>query len=45
MKIQELPRKINAHEEWVVCFDVGKDVLEGYALHLRQGAPDRQITL
>jgi hypothetical protein len=27
------------------CFDVGKDVLEGYALHLHQGAPDRQITL
>jgi len=45
MKIQELPRKINAHEELVVCFDVGKDALEGYALHLRRGAPDRQITL
>lgn len=45
MKVQELPRKINAHEELVVCFDVGKDALEGYALHLRKGAPDRQITL
>ncbi len=45
MKVQDLPRKINAHEELVVCFDVGKDALEGYALHLRQGAPDRQITL
>jgi len=45
MKIQELPRRINAHDELVVCFDVGKDALEGYALHLRKGAPDRQITL
>lgn len=45
MNIQELPRRINAHEELVVCFDVGKDALEGYALHLREGAPDRQITL
>jgi hypothetical protein len=40
VKIQERPRKINAHEELVVCFDVGKN-----ALHLRQGAPDRQVTL
>ena len=36
---------MNAHDELIVCFDVGKDAVEGYALHLRQGVLDRQITL
>lgn len=45
MKVQDLPRRINANEELVVCFDVSKKKLDGYAIHTRQGAPDREITV
>jgi transposase len=45
MKVQDLPRTINADNELVVCFDVSKEKLDGYAIHTRRGAPDREITV
>jgi transposase len=45
MNVQDLPRRINANDELVVCFDVSKEKLDGYAIHPRTGAPDREITV
>lgn len=45
MNVQDLPRKINAADQLVVCFDVSKDRLDGYAIHVRRGAVDREITV
>lgn len=45
MKIQDLPRRINANDELVVCFDVSKEKLDGYAIHTRREASDREITV
>lgn len=45
MKIQDLPRTINADDQLVVCFDVSKEKLDGYAIHTRTGALDREITV
>jgi transposase len=45
MNVQDLPRKINAADQLVVCFDVSKDHLDGYAIHVRRGAVDREITV
>lgn len=45
MNVQDLPRKINVTDELVVCFDVSKDRLDGYAIHVREGAVDREITV
>ena len=45
MKVQDLPRKVNADDQLVVCFDVSKEKLDGYAIHVRSGAADREITV
>lgn len=45
MNVQDLPRKINAADQLVVCFDVSKEKLDGYAIHVRRGAVDREITV
>jgi transposase len=45
MNVQDFPRKINAADQLVVCFDVSKDHLDGYAIHVRRGAVDREITV
>lgn len=45
MNVQDLPRKINATDQLVVCFDVSKEKLDGYAIHVRRGAVDREITV
>jgi transposase len=45
MNVQDLPRRINANDELVVCFDVNKEKLDGYAIHSRMGASDREITV
>ena len=45
MNVQDLPRRINANDELVVCFDVSKEKLDGYAIHSRMGASDREITV
>lgn len=45
MNIQDLARRINANDELVVCFDVSKKKLNGYAIHSRTGASDREITV
>jgi len=45
MNVQDLPRRINANDELVVCFDVSKKKLDGYAIHSRTGASDREITV
>ena len=45
LKIEHIPQTVNPSANLICCFDVGKDALEGYALHLCQGASDRQITL
>ena len=45
MNVQDLPRKINAADQLVVCFDVSKEQLDGYAIHVRRGAVDREITV
>lgn len=45
MKVQDLPRKVNADDQLVVCFDVSKERLDGYAIHVRSGAADREITV
>ena len=29
----------------MVCFDISKEKLDGYAIHTRTGAPDREITI
>ena len=43
MKVQDLPRKVNADDQLVVCFDVSKGEPHGYAIHVRSGAADREI--
>jgi transposase len=45
MNVQDLPRKVNAADQLVVCFDVSKEKLDGYAIHVRTGAVDREITV
>jgi predicted nucleotidyltransferase len=45
MNVQDLPRRINANDELVVCFDVSKEKLDGYAIHSRTGTLDREITV
>lgn len=45
MNVQDLPRKINAADQLVVCFDVSKERLDGYAIHVRRRAVDREITV
>jgi transposase len=45
MKVQDLPRRINATDQLVVCFDISKEKLDGYAIHTRTGAPDREVTV
>jgi len=39
------PRKVNADDQLVVCFDVSKEKLDGYAIDVRSGAADREITV
>jgi transposase len=45
MNVQDLPLGVSAIDQLVVRFDVSKDHLDGYAIHVRRGAVDREITV